>query len=190
MLDNYEVKEFTRETWADFEALFGKHKGVSGGCWCTFNLCSSSQFNKNTREERKEMQHSLAMAGESCGLMIYDAGVPIGWCQYGSAEKFERFNRTKAYIALNLPPEQKPDWRISCIFIDKHRRREGLSQLPLKAALQRIEEQGGGIVEAFPFDIPGAKRPSYTGSVKMFAQEGFEEVARLGKITVLMQKRV
>jgi len=38
MIDNYEVKEFTQDTWADFDALFGKHKGVSGGCWCTFNL--------------------------------------------------------------------------------------------------------------------------------------------------------
>jgi hypothetical protein len=65
-----------------------------------------------------------------------------------------------------------------------------LSQLPLKAALDGIRQKGGGIVEAFPFDIPGAKRPSYTGSVKMFAREGFEEVARLGKITVLMQKRI
>lgn len=190
MLDKYEVKEFTRDTWEDFDALFGKHKGVSGGCWCTFNLVTSSQFNKSPREERKEMQHVWAMRGESCGLMIYDVGVPIGWCQYGPAEKFVRFERTKASIALNLPHEQKPDWRISCIFIDKHRRREGLSQLPLKAALESIQQNGGGIVEAFPFDIPGAKRPSYTGSVKMFAQEGFEEVARLGKITVLMRKRI
>ncbi len=190
MLENYEVKEFTRDTWEDFDALFGKHKGVSGGCWCTFNLCSSAQFDKSTREERKEMQRRLAMTGESCGLMVYDAGVPIGWCQYGPAEIFERFNRTKAYIALDLLPDQKPDWRISCIFIDKHRRREGLSQLPLKAALLKIKEKGGGIVEAFPFDVPGAKRPSYTGSVKMFRIEGFEEVTRLGKITVLMRKRI
>jgi hypothetical protein len=55
--------------------------------------------------------------------------------------------------------------------------------------MESIQQKGGGIVEAFPFDIPGAKRPSYTGSVKMFRLEGFEEVARLGKITVLMRKK-
>jgi len=190
MIENYEVKEFTRETWSDFDALFGKHKGVSGGCWCTFNLTTSSQFNKMTRDERYEMQHQLTEDDKSCGLMIYDAGVPIGWCQYGPAENFIRFERTRAYQALEVPTELKPQWRISCIFIDKHRRREGLSQLPLKAALEAIEKKGGGIVEAFPFDIPGAKRPSYTGSVKMFTIEGFEEVARLGKITVLMRKHI
>lgn len=190
MLENYEVKEFTHETWPDFDALFGKHKGVSGGCWCTFNLCTSSQFNKSTREERKEMQRVLAEEGQSCGLMIYDDGVPIGWCQYGPAQKFIRFERMRAYQELDIAPELKPRWRISCIFVDKHRRREGLSQIPLKAALESIQQKGGGIVEAFPFDIPGAKRPSYTGSVKMYTREGFEEVARLGKITVLMRTKL
>ena len=70
MLENYEVKECTHDTWADFDALFGKHKGVSGGCWCTFNLVTSSQFNKMHRDERKEMQHHLADSEQSCGLMI------------------------------------------------------------------------------------------------------------------------
>ena len=74
--------------------------------------------------------------------------------------------------------------------MDKHRRREGLSQTPLKAALESIKRKGGGIVEAFPFDIPGANQPSYTGSVKMYLREGFEEVARLGKVTVLMRRRI
>ena len=190
MIDTFEVKEFTRETWTDFDALFGKHKGVSGGCWCTFNLVTSSQFNKMTRDERKDIQNQLAEGDQSCGLMIYDAGIPIGWGQYGPAENFIRLERMRAYQELAVPSELKPQWRISCIFVDKHRRREGLSQLPLKAAMESIQKKGGGIVEAFPFDIPGAKRPSYTGSVKMFKQEGFEEVARLGKITVLMRKRV
>jgi GNAT superfamily N-acetyltransferase len=190
MIEKYEVKEFTRNTWEDFDALFGKHKGVSGGCWCTFNLTTSTQFNKMTRDERKEMQHQLTEDDQSCGLMIYDACVPIGWCQYGPAENFIRFARMRAYQALEIPLELKPQWRISCIFVDKHRRREGLSQLPLQAALEAIKQKGGGIVEAFPFDIPGAKRPSYTGSVKMYTVEGFEEVARLGKITVLMRKRI
>lgn len=93
MPEIYDVKEFTRETWHDFDTLFGKHKGVRGGCWCTFNLCTSSQFNKSTREERKEMQRLLAEEERSCGLMIYDAGIPIGWCQYGLAENFPRFDR-------------------------------------------------------------------------------------------------
>jgi len=108
MLENYEVKEFTHETWVDFDALFGKHKGVSGGCWCTFNLITSSQFNKMHRDERKEMQHQLTETGQSCGLLIYDEGVPVGWCQYGPAENFIRLERARAYQELAIPPEWKP----------------------------------------------------------------------------------
>jgi hypothetical protein len=46
---------------------------------------------------------------------------------------------------------------------------------------------GGGIVEAFPLNVPGIPCPLYTGSVKMYEREGFEAVGRLGKNTVFMR---
>jgi hypothetical protein len=49
-----EAKEFSQDTWQEFEALFGKHKGVRGGCWCVFNRCPSTQFQRMRRDERKE----------------------------------------------------------------------------------------------------------------------------------------
>jgi len=181
------MKAFSQETWSDFEKLFGKHKGVRGGCWCTFNLCTSSQFRKMTKAERKEYQQELVFQGQGSGIIIYDENTPVAWCQFGFAEKFPRYDRMRAYQALSLPAELVPRWRISCLFVDKHRRKEGLSKIALKAAIENIQHHGGGLVEAFPFDVPGAKRPSYTGSVKMYEQEGFEIVARLGQVTVLMR---
>jgi hypothetical protein len=100
------VKEYSQETWVDFDALFGKHKGVRGGC---------------------------------------------------------------------------------CIFVDKHRRQEGLSQFALHAPVELIRQNGGGVVESYPVDVPGVRYPPYTGSEKMYQREGFETVARLGKITLFMR---
>jgi GNAT superfamily N-acetyltransferase len=185
-----EVKEFSPDTWADFEALFGKHKGVRGGCWCVFNRCTSTQFNQMTRDERKELQHNLALQGSGCGLLIYDGSTPVAWCQFGPAQAFGRFDRGRDYKKLSFPADLAPQWRITCLFVDKHRRHEGLSKFALRAALESIARRGGGVVEAFPFDVPEAKRPSYTGSVKMYKEEGFQEAARLGSITVLMRRVV
>ncbi len=140
-----------------------------------------------TRDERKHLQHELVLQGRGYALLVYDAGVPVAWCQFGPAQGFTRFDRMRAYLELALPAPQGPLWRIACLFVDKHRRRVGLSEVALHAALAHIRQQGGGTVEAFPFDVPGAARPSYTGSLKMYAREGFQEVARLGKITVLMR---
>lgn len=180
------VKEFTSETWADFEALFGKHKGVSGGCWCVFHLCPSSEFNAMTREGRRDFQQRQVELGCGSGLLVYDQGVPVAWCQFGAAERFRQIERMRAYQALNLPAELRPRWRISCIFVDKHRRREGWSQFALHAAVGLIREHGGGLVESFPLDLPGP-RPPYTGSEAMYLREGFETITRLGKNTLLMR---
>lgn len=187
MPTDFTVKEYSRETWADFEALFGKHKGVRGGCWCTFHLCTSSQYDKMTKDQRKEFQKELAYQGLGSGIIVYDKDTPIAWCQFGLAKRFPRYDRMRAYQALNLPADLRPGWRISCIFVDKHRRREGLSQFALHAAVELIYKKGGGIVESFPLDVPGVSSPPYTGSEKMYRQEGFEIVARLGKNTLLMR---
>jgi len=183
----FTIKEFSAETWSDFEALFGKHKGVRGGCWCTFHLCPSSQYDRMTRDERREFQKELAYQGCGSGLIVYDDDVPIAWCQFGPAERFPRYDRMRAYKALSLPLDLQPQWRISCLFVDKHRRKEGLSALALTSALDSIRRQSGGIVEAFPLDVSGISRPSYTGSVKMYEREGFQAIARLGKNTVFMR---
>jgi len=132
MKEAFEVKELSADTWPDFETLFGKHKGVRGGCWCTFNRCTS----------------------------------------------------------LELSSSETPDWRISCLFADKHRRREGLAKFALHSAMASIRRRGGGIVEAFPLVVPGTCHPQYTGSTKMYKREGFREVTRLGKNTVLMRLAV
>ena len=190
MTSEFIVKEFSQESWPDFETLFGKHKGVRGGCWCTFNLCTSTQFNQMGRDGRKAFHKDLADQGLGSGLIVYDEDIPIAWCQFGLAERFPRFDRMRAYNALDPTLKVAPRWRIACLFVDKHRRREGLSTLALQAALETIGKQGGGIIEAFPFDVPGIERPHYNGSIKMFAREGFEIITRLGKNTVLMRRNM
>lgn len=190
MQSAYQIKLYSPETWHDFVALFGKHKGVRGGCWCTSNRCSSSQFNKMTRDERQAFQEGLVHRGEGYGLLVYDDGQPIAWCQFGPANGFPRYDKGRAYSKLTIPAEWQPQWRIACLFVDKHRRREGWSNVTLRATLAHISQSGGGVVEAFPFDVPGAKYPSYTGSVKMFRQVGFEIVASVGKDRVLMRRHI
>ncbi len=96
----------------------------------------------------------------------------------------------RAYRALQLPEGERPDWRIACLFVHKRRRREGLAKVALRATLQRIAERGGGRIEAFPLDLDHAGQPAYSGSVAMFRRERFEEVARLGKNTVLMRRDI
>ena len=174
------------ETWADFDKMFQKHKGC-GGCWCTYHLCSRPEFDHLQREERRAVHKELVSSGVATGLVCYLDDIPVGWCQFGPADIFEHTKRKRTYQAFDKTNPIKPDWRITCVFVDKSYRGHGLAKKVLAEAVAAIKEMGGGVAEAFPFVIPGKKIPEYTGSVAMYQEEGFEEVTKLGKYIVLMR---
>jgi len=190
MTNRLSAKPLSPQTWPDFEALFGAYHGVRGGCWCTFYLCGSSQFDRMSREERKEYHRDLVMRGEADGMIICDAETPVAWCQFGRPEALKRYSRSKAYQRMEIAEADKPQWRISCLFTDKHCRGQGIAGFALQAALGEIAARGGGVTEAFPFDIPGAGHNQHTGSVDMYRREGFEIVAPFGKNAWMMRKNI
>lgn len=173
-------------TWPDFDKMFLKHKGC-GGCWCTYHLCGSTEFEHLEREERRAVHRKLIATGIATGVICYLDGIPVGWCQFGPAAIFEHTNRKRTYRAFDKTNELKPDWRITCVFVDKDYRGQGLAKRVLAEGISAIKNQGGGVTEAFPFVIPGQKKPEYTGSVEMYEAEGFQEITRLGKYIVLMR---
>ena len=50
-----------------------------------------------------------------------------------------------------------PDYRITCFFVDRKYRRDGVAAVALRGALDLIAQAGGGIVEAYPQDTGGKK---------------------------------
>lgn len=186
-MTSFTVKALSQETWDDFEKLFGKHKGVRGGCWCLFHRLSSAEYNKLSKDQRREHHKSLTQRGEGHGLLVFEADTPVAWCHFGPAKAFIQYDRSRAYSRLEIAPEHLPDWRIACIFVDKDHRRKGLSKFTLHAAMEMIRHKGGGVIEAFPLHLPEVERPSYTGSPAMYMEEGFEVICALGAHTVLMR---
>lgn len=174
------------DAWSDFDRMFQKHKGC-GGCWCTYHLCTYPEFEGMTRDERREAHLEMIKAGLTTGVVCYLDDVPVGWCQFGPADIFRHTNRKRTYQKFDKDNPLKPDWRITCIFVDKNYRGRGLARKVLAEGIAAIKLQGGGVTEAFPFVIPDKKIPEYTGSVEMYQAEGFEEVTKLGKYIVLMR---
>lgn len=186
----WSAKLITAETWPDFERMFARHRGCQGGCWCAFHICSSGEFNRLDRDGHR-MRHKDAIdQGLTAGVICYLGDRPVGWCQFGPALSFEHNNRSRAYQALAAELVVQPDWRITCVFVDKDYRGLGLSRKVLAEAVAAIRHLGGGVTEAFPMEVPGAKRPQYTGSVAMYTAEGFTCVAPLGKNSFLMRARL
>jgi GNAT superfamily N-acetyltransferase len=97
----------------------------------------------------------------------------VGWCQYGSPEELPRIYHRKEY---ETGPVKLPDYRLTCLFVDKAYRRKGVSAVALRGALDLVRQAGGSVVEAYPHDTQG-KRVSasflYNGTRSLFEHAGF-----------------
>jgi hypothetical protein len=146
----YTTRELSSGTWPDFEALFSRGNGWDH-CWCmAFQHDRLTQNRGSTRAEKSPANHAekraLVESGQAHGVLVYSAGIPVGWCQFGSSDELV-IPGSRARNPQHLPTA---GWRITCFVTDKDHRRKGVATLALDAALSAICSRGGGIVEAYP----------------------------------------
>jgi ribosomal protein S18 acetylase RimI-like enzyme len=143
------------------------------------------QSTKNRIDKR-----NFVKSGYAHGIIVYDNGLPVGWCQYGEKKELPRLDSGRNYKKLKLPDSGEDKvWRITCFFIDNEHRRKGISKIALKAALRSIQDKGGGIVESYPATHMRAVA-IWFGTVSMFRTEGFSKIAQLGRSNYVMRKRL
>ena len=121
---------------------------------------------------------------------VADGDDAVGWCQFGAPAELPRIAHRKEYEAGLVA---LPDYRLTCFFVDRHRRREGVAAAALDGALDLIARAGGGVVEAYPQDTPGKKVSSsflYSGTRGMFEKAGFGYERPKGKNHCVMRKTV
>jgi GNAT superfamily N-acetyltransferase len=136
-----------------------------------------SVFEKQKGLGNKEAMKALVAAGEVPGILAYRDGEPIGWCAVAPREHYPALERSRVL----RPIDDTPVWSISCLFIDRRYRRQGISVELLKAAVDHVRTCGGTTVEGYPVeprkdDMPAAF--AWTGLASAFLRAGFVEAAR------------
>ncbi|MDD2523022.1 MAG: hypothetical protein PHW11_09440 [Anaerolineaceae bacterium] len=153
-----------------------------------FHQVSSSQFQKLDRDERRSLHQECVTQGLSTGAILYQDSKAIGWAQFGKTANLEQILRTRKLKAWVEEGNQLPDWFITCLFVEKAYRKQGLQKYALKSALKAIEMYGGGLTAGMPFDFPGDSRPAYNGSINLFEREGFWVAAHFGHNALLLKE--
>ncbi|HUJ78062.1 MAG TPA: GNAT family N-acetyltransferase [Thermoplasmata archaeon] len=165
-------------TWPEFARLVEKHHGIFGGCWCiSFHLGPGE--GKRAPADYRAMKEARVREGRAHAALVLDGPDAVGWCQFGSPTELPNIRSRKAYEEGNPAP---PDWRITCFFIDRERRGEGIAPVALRGALEEIARLGGGAVEAYPEDVRGRKvSRSFlcSGTLGMFEKERFQRVRKI-----------
>ena len=179
-MPNFSVKPLNETTWPDFARLVEKNNGVWGGCWCMAFHEEGVGHNKSAAQNRAEKECRVR-EGRAHAALVYDGPDVVGWCQFGPTDELPRIKNKREYLA---GLEELPDWRITCFFVDKAYRGQGVTNLALEGALDEIARLGGGTVESYPEAVENRSTSSsflHNATVSIFERQGFRRTRQLGK---------
>ena len=186
VVDGFAIRALGPATWDAFADLAERHNGVWGGCWCTwFHLFPDPP-------ERKELGHRefkrrLVEAGRAHAALVFDGTDAIAWAQFGAVDELPNIHHRRQWEQEAVRP---PDYRITCLFVDRRHRRTGVAATAVRGALALIAADGGGRVEAYPHDlVPGRKTSSsflYNATRTMYERLGFTYERPKGKGNCVM----
>jgi GNAT superfamily N-acetyltransferase len=128
--------------------------------------------------------------GKAHAALVVDGDEAIAWCEYGTPEELPTIHHRKQYEA---ECDVLPDYRLTCIFVDRRYRRRGLAEVALRGALDQIARAGGGDVEGYPHEISDKKMSSsflYNGTRGLYERVGFEYVRPKGLRNCVMRRSV
>ena len=175
----------TPERWPDVERLFGE-RGACGGCWCMWWRSRASQFEQQRGAANRRAFKRIVESGEIPGLLAYHSDQPIGWCAAGPREKYIRLENSRVLGSV----DDSPVWSVSCLFVDRKYRRQGVSVKLLAAAVAFARKHKALILEGYPTDPAHTKTPDafvWTGLASAYRQAGFVEVLRRSKTRPIMR---
>ncbi|MDQ6656832.1 MAG: GNAT family N-acetyltransferase [Actinomycetota bacterium] len=190
-VDGYRIEPLSPRTWDAFAGLAERHNGVWGGCWCMwFHLTHPDP------PERKELGHRefkrlLVEQGRAHAALVFDGDVAIAWAEFGPVDELPNIHHRKEWEKGLV---DMPDYRITCLFVDREYRRQGVAAVAVRGALELIGAAGGGLVESYPHDLAPDKKTSasflYNATRSMYEQLGFTYQRPKGKGNCVMTKVV
>jgi GNAT superfamily N-acetyltransferase len=181
------VRALDAVTWDAFAELVERNNGIFGGCWC---LGWHPEGRQKGLDRRSVKEDRVQTGRAHAALVLDEDGVAQGWCQYGSPAELPRIKHRLEYDK-DAPP--LPDWRITCFWVDKKHRGQGIARAALEGALDQIARAGGGLVEAISEVTAGREaqgRFLYSATVELFEDCGFARVRQVGKHAWIVSRLV
>jgi len=172
-VSDFTIKALTPETFDDFAALVERNKGMFAGCWCTWFHPDCAEKGQSA-EGNRALKQRLVADGIAHAALVYDGDRAVAWAEYGSPEELPGIQHRKGYLAT---AERLPDYRVTCILVERGFRGQSLAATALRGAVKLIAQAGGGLVEGYPHDTDGARKKNssilYNGTRAMYEREGF-----------------
>ena len=178
----YRVRPLDASTWDAFAEVVERNNGVFGGCWCMGFHPERFQMHRAGYAGNRATKEAKVREGRAHAALVFDDdGIAQGWCQYGSPEELPNIKHKREY---DKEAPAYPDWRITCFYVDRKHRGQGIARVALEGALDQIAHAGGGLVEAISEVTTGRTAPGrflFSATVELFEQCGFTRGRQVGK---------
>lgn len=148
-----------------------------------------AEFQRRKGAANKRAFKAIVRSGRVPGLLAYRDGEPVGWCAVEPRAAYPVLERSRTL----KPIDAQPAWAITCFFVARGARRQGLSVALLRAAVRYVARQGGRIVEGYPVEARAGQMPdafAFTGLVGAFRAAGFVEAARPSATRAIMRHAI
>jgi len=166
------IRPLTPDLWPALEDLFSKN-WPCGGCWCMYWRIGNT-YRKQPSKTNQAAFREVVKKGPPPGLLAFDGGQAVGWCQLTSRDALPWLNRSWRLRRV----DDVPVWSISCFYVRKGYRKRGVTSALIAAALKAAKKAGAPALEAYPLDAELTPSASSTGYVSTFERAGFRIVGR------------
>jgi GNAT superfamily N-acetyltransferase len=165
----------TPDRWDDVVALFGE-RGACAGCWCMYWRRGASEYTAGKGAGNRAALRRIVQRGDEPGVIAYAGGEPVGWCAVAPRDDYPRLDKSRVLARL----DDLPVWSISCLFVARPWRRQGVSEALIEAAVAHARSRGAKVVEGYPIDPAGPQPDAFvwTGLASAYERAGFREAAR------------
>jgi GNAT superfamily N-acetyltransferase len=175
----------TPRNWKQFEALMGE-KGGCGNCWCMYFRLPYKTFQENKPDGNKKMMKNLVNKGLPQGLIASLNEEPVGWIAMAPRADYLKLENSRVFKRI----DSTPVWSITCFFVKKEFRHQGLSQELIKGAIDFATKKKIKTLEAYPAIPYSEKVPHpflWVGVLSSFIKSGFKIVQQHNKSRAMVR---
>jgi ribosomal protein S18 acetylase RimI-like enzyme len=196
MADAITIQRLTPARGADYLRFFDHERGPAftdnpewRTCYCHFYQVPTALKwgDFDGRANRLAMSARIA-SGEMEGYLAYEGDEVVGWMNAQPYHKLRHACQRMRIAQPELPVAPHDAAAIVCFVIHPRHRRRGIARALLASGIENMTARGLALVDAFPWNAgPDNNKDTdhYHGTLSMFLDAGFGQIAKHENVTVV-----